>query len=94
MRHKTILAKNLREYEYTCGSHLFPPDENRKLALALILKPNLQCVMEVEVLYYASDIGRPDICSHCGTEDAIINMEIKKEVQDCPTHMRCLCVGR
>ena len=60
-------------------AHLFPPDENRKLALALILKPNLQCAMEVEVPYYANDIGCRDICSHCGMEDAIINVELKKK---------------
>ena len=49
VRHKTILAKNLSVYEYTCGSHLLSPDKKRKLTFVLIVKPNLQCAMEVEV---------------------------------------------
>ena len=35
-----------------------PPEEKRKLALAMVLRPGLQCAMQVEVPYYASDVGR------------------------------------
>ena len=32
----------------------------------------------MEVPYYAaSDIGRKDICSHCGVENTIMNAELK-----------------
>ena len=27
VRHKIMLSKNVREFEFTCGSHLFPPEE-------------------------------------------------------------------
>ena len=40
MRHKMMLANNFSEFEFTCGSHLFPPDEKRKLALVLQLRPD------------------------------------------------------
>ena len=90
-----MLAKALSEYQYTCGSHLSPPDEKRKLALSLVLRPNLQCAMQVEVPYYASDVGRKDICSHCGMEDTMVNLELKNSFKTVlPVCNDCVKVGK
>lgn len=77
-RHKMMLAKSVSNYDYTCGSHLFPPTEIRKLALSMALRPNLQCAMQIEISYYGSDIGRKDLCSHCAMEGGIVDAELKK----------------
>ena len=73
-----IRHKMMSSFDYTCGSHLFSPNDKRKLALSMVLRPNLQCAMQVEVSYYGSDVGRRDICSHCGIEGAIVDAELKK----------------
>ena len=86
-----MFAKNFSEFEFTCGSYLLLPDEKRKLALVLQLRSDLQCAMQVDVPYYASDIVRKDICSHSGTENGIINVELKKNGT---AHMRCLRLRR
>ena len=58
-RHKVMLARNMSSFEYTCGSFLFPPSEQRKLAKAMIVRQNLTCGMQVEVSYYTNgDLGR------------------------------------
>ena len=95
IRHKMMLAKSLSGYDYTCGSDIFPPDEKRKLALSLVLRPDLQCAMQVEVPYYASHIGEKDICSHCGTTNTPTNVELKKKFKTVlPICSRCLEVGK
>ena len=33
-RHNVILARNITSFEYSCGAHLFPPSEKRKLAVS------------------------------------------------------------
>ena len=48
-RNKMMLSKNVREFEFTCGSHLFPPEEKRKIAFEPIIRPNLLCAMQVEL---------------------------------------------
>ena len=45
----------------------------------MVLRPNLQCAMQIELCYYGADIGRKDLCSHCATEDAIVCVELKKK---------------
>ena len=78
-RQRLLLAKNISIFEYSCGSFLFPPTENGKLANSMIIRPNLQCAMEIEVPYYSSDVGRKDVCSHCGRTDAAVIMDLKKQ---------------
>ena len=65
-RHRLFLAKQIRNVEYSCGSYLFPSSENQKVANSMIICPNLQCSMQIEVPYYSSDVGRKDVCSYCG----------------------------
>ena len=54
IRHKMMLARNISSFEFTCGAHLFQPTEKRKRAMAMILRPNLSCAMEVEIPYYGA----------------------------------------
>ena len=72
IRHKMMLAKSLSDHDYTCGSHLFSPAEKRKLAVSMVLRPNLQCAMPIEICYYGADIGRKDLCSHCASPEAVV----------------------
>ena len=65
-RQRLFLAKQISNFEYSCGFYLFPPSENQKVANLMIIRPNLQCSMQIEVPYYSSDVGRKDVCSHCG----------------------------
>ena len=37
-RHKVMLARNISSFEYSCGSELFPPEEKRKLAKAMMVR--------------------------------------------------------
>ena len=73
-----LLAKTMSSYEYSCGSHLFPPNEKGKTAQTLCIRPNLQCAMQVELPYYGSEVGRADKCSHCGGNNGVIDPELKK----------------
>ena len=75
IRHKMMLARNISSFEFTCGAHLFPPTEKRKMAM--ILRPNLSCAMEVEIPYYGAQLGRTDLCSHCGDPESSVNVELK-----------------
>ena len=34
--------------------------------------------MPVEIPYYGADVGRKDICGHCGCAEAQIDLELKK----------------
>ena len=45
----------------------------------MIIRPNLQCAMEIEVPYYSPDVGRKDVCSHCGRTGAAVIMDLKKQ---------------
>ena len=77
-RHKVILAKNVTSFEYSCGAELFPPNEKRKLAKSMVLRPNLACAWQIELPYYGADgIGRNDLCSHCGDPEASVSIDLK-----------------
>ena len=78
-RQRLLLAKNISSFEYSCGAHLFPPAEKGKLANSMVIRPNLQCAMQIEVPYYSSNVGRKDVCSHCGRINTAINMDLKKQ---------------
>merc|ERR1712002_133313 len=76
-----MLAKSLSDHDYTCGSHLFSPAEKRKIALSMVLRPNLQCAMPIEICYYGADIGRKDLCSHCASPEAVVCPELKNKFE-------------
>ena len=52
-RQELLIAKTLSTYEYSCGDHLFPATEKSKTAESVIIRPNLQCAMQIEVSYYS-----------------------------------------
>lgn len=54
-RHKMILAQNVRIFHYFCGSDLFPPTEKRKLANAMIMRPQYYIWEAIEVPYCSGD---------------------------------------
>ena len=64
-RHNVILARNITSFEYSCEAHLFPPSEERKLAVSMKLRPNLSCAVHVEIPYYGADLGRKDLFPLC-----------------------------
>ena len=70
------LAMVLSQYDFTCGSPAVPPSHT--LFGKIFTKINLTCESKIENAYYSSHIGRPDICVHCGGQDAVIDPEQKK----------------
>ena len=67
-----MLARNISSFEFSCGSELFPPEEKRKLAKAMVIRPRLSCGDQIEVPYYGDNdiVGRKDLCSHCGASNS------------------------
>ena len=79
-RHKVMLARTVSSFEYSCGSELFPPGEKRKLAKSMTVRPNLSCADQIEVPYYGdNDIGRKDLCSHCGDSNSAKAEALKQQ---------------
>ena len=71
------LAMLMSENDYTCGSQLSPPDH--RLHKKVDVRLNLSCAMPVEIPYYGADVGRKDICGHCGCAETQIDLELKKK---------------
>ena len=95
IRHKMMLARNISSFEFTCGAHLFPPTEKRKMAISIILRPNLSCAMEVEIPYYGAELGRTALCSHCGDPESSVNEELKTKFKTVlPICKGCLAAGK
>ena len=78
-RHALTLAIALSEDDlYTCRSPLLAPDH--PLVEKVMLRKNLSCLSPIELPYYgASDIGRKDLCTHCGNEGGEIDSNLKKQ---------------
>ena len=77
-RQEMLLAVTVSEYEYSCGSTLFPPSCHN-LIKELTINQYLSCQQPVEVSYYASDVGRKDLCCHCAGINAIVDPALKKQ---------------
>ena len=73
-----LLAVTVSEYEYSCGSTLFPPSCHN-LIKELTINQYLSCQQPVEVSYYVSDVGRKDLCCHCAGINAIVDPALKKQ---------------
>ena len=80
-RQKVLLAVSLSEYEYSCGSSLFAPSVTGNLKRSMCLRPNLQCILPVEIPYYGSDLGRKDLCGYCGIEETATDTGLKEQYQ-------------
>ena len=78
-RKETLLATALSEYEYSCGSVLFPPSAPASLRNSVVVKEDLQCAMPVEVAYYGAELGRKDICSYCAQVNTTVDPDLKRE---------------
>ena len=79
-RHKVMLARTVSSFEYSCGSELFPPGEKRKLTKSMAVRPNLSCADQIEVPYYGdNEIGRKDLCSHCGDSNSAKAEALKQQ---------------
>lgn len=76
-RAQLSLAVALSEFEYTCGSHLFPPTVSPALRRDVAVRDNLQCAMPIELPYYAAELGRKDLCAYCGDPNAETDAELK-----------------
>ena len=76
-RHNLSLTLALSEHEYSCGAPILPP--NSSLLKSVQCRSGLACSLPVEVAYYSSNIGRLDICAHCGSEEAVVDLELKKK---------------
>jgi hypothetical protein len=90
-----LLAAGLSEYEYTCGSYLFPPSVSESMRKNISCKTNLQCATPIEIPYYASGIGRVDLCAYCGMGDAQMDRELKKKFKTVlPLYSECQKEGK
>ncbi|KAH3742031.1 hypothetical protein DPMN_048761 [Dreissena polymorpha] len=58
----------LREYEFSCGAHLFPPSAAlSEMKKTVVTRPFVQCATPVELCYYGAELGVKDLCAHCET---------------------------
>lgn len=76
-RKKVELCLAYSEYDYTCGAPLLPPEH--PMSQSIHMKPGLACLTPVELSYYSANIGRKDVCAHCGEEDGHISADLKKK---------------
>jgi hypothetical protein len=55
----------------------------------------MSCQSHVEFPYYASNIGRPDICAHCAEPEAQRNPELLKKFRTVlPVCEQCITVHK
>jgi hypothetical protein len=57
------LAVGISEWEYSCGSPLLPP--SNPLYTSVMCRSSLTCETPVEIAYYRSGLGVPNICCYC-----------------------------
>ena len=71
------LAKTLSHYNFTCGSHLLPPDSPQYMLL-LSTKGNINCAHPIEVAFYGADMGRKDLCCLCASPEGVTDPLLKE----------------
>lgn len=74
-RHQTLLAINMSEYDFSCGSDIAHP--NQTILKSISVRPGLTCAVAIEVSYYGSRLGQPDVCCYCAREGAQVKAELK-----------------
>lgn len=74
-RQKVSLAIILSEFEYSCGAPITPPGHS--LYGKMLTRSNLSCTSPLEIPLYGSDLGRKDLCSHCGSEGGTVCQDSK-----------------
>ena len=89
------LAVAMSEFDlYTCGAPLLPP--NHPLIHTVMLRGNLTCASPIELPFYgtSADVGRKDLCAHCGIEGGEIDNELKKCFKTVlPICVQCKAMG-
>ncbi|KAL3852275.1 hypothetical protein ACJMK2_015939 [Sinanodonta woodiana] len=73
-RDQRALTHTLEKYDYTCGSVITLDGDI--LQGKVFVRLQLSCAVHIEFPYYASNIGRPDICAHCGAIGAEKSQEM------------------
>ena len=62
--------------EYTCGSVLLPPSNPHYKTIMCRL--GICCETPVQLPYYASGLGKSDLCCYCASEDGKVEQELKR----------------
>jgi len=65
------------EYDYTCGGPLLPPCNT--MYKNVMCRTSIACGSPVEMQYYASNLGRIDICCFCVAENCSDDNDLKKK---------------
>ncbi|KAL3865743.1 hypothetical protein ACJMK2_043103 [Sinanodonta woodiana] len=87
-RDQRALTHTLEKYDYTCGSVITPDGKS-------VVRLQLSCAVHIEFPYYASNIGRPDICAHCGAVGAEKSQEMTGRFRTVlPVCQQCLASGK
>ncbi|KAL3875452.1 hypothetical protein ACJMK2_033399 [Sinanodonta woodiana] len=92
-RDQRALTHTLEKYDYTCGSVITPDGDI--LQGKVFVRLQLSCAVHIEFPYYASNIGRPDICAHCGVVGAEKSQEMTGRFRTVlPVCQQCLASGK
>ena len=65
------------DYEYTCGSVLLPPSSPHYKTIMCRL--GICCETPIQLPYYASGLGKSDLCCYCASEDGEVEQELKRK---------------
>ncbi|XP_033753387.1 uncharacterized protein LOC117336839 [Pecten maximus] len=76
-RQTMTVALATSEFEYTCGSPLLPPTTS--LYTKVMCRSNITCSTTVELQFYASSLGRTDICCFCTAENSDVDTQLLKK---------------
>ncbi|KAL3889845.1 hypothetical protein ACJMK2_002172 [Sinanodonta woodiana] len=92
-RDQRALTHTLEKYDYTCGSVITPDGDI--LQGKVFVRLQLSYAVHIEFPYYASNIGRPDICAHCGAIGAEKSQEMTGRFRTVlPVCQQCLASGK
>ncbi|KAL3862195.1 hypothetical protein ACJMK2_008182 [Sinanodonta woodiana] len=92
-RDQRALTCTLEKYDYTCGSVITPDGDIQQGKVFVRLQ--LSCAVHIEFPYYASNIGGPDICAHCGAIGAEKSQEMTGRFRTVlPVCQQCLASGK
>lgn len=60
------------DYEYTCGSVLLNPR-----CKTIMSRSEICCETPIQLPYYASGLGKSDLCCYCASEDGEVDQGLK-----------------
>ena len=65
------------DFEYTCGSVLLPPSNPHYKTITC--RPGICCETPIQLVYYASGLGKSDLCCFCACDDGQVDQELKRK---------------